>query len=689
MSNASFYFTNVGRLLCLVIAGWGLPAPGQNAAPASFESWAQAATADREAGHTQEAMRDYQRALETKADWTEGWWYLATLQYDSHRFAEAGASFHAVVRLLPSMGSAWNFLGLCEFETRDFATARAHLEKGEELGSGDDPEIARVAAYHLALLRIRSGDFEGAMLLLNAHFPEAHPSEQIRNAFGLALLRVPLLPAEVDPSRDALLHEAGEAAFSTVRSLPDRVEKLRALVEQYPQLPYLHYAYGTALAASGRNAEARESLRIETQISDQSALPWIELSRLDLLERRFPEARRAAERAVRLAPQSRAAHEILDEAMKAEGNNNVKPELQFAESRKALDVPIDHAVARLYAAPSEVARTDEERWRELMSLYASGQYPEAAAALRQWLLAKPNDGTAWAVLGLVEFAQHDYDNAQLHLQRGSELGFGGSPESVQLANYRLGLLLNRSRQFESASKALMRAQTGPRAEEVQFALGMSLLRMALFPEQVAPDLRSVVQHAGRAAELLQSSQYDQAFVNLQELLKQSPRLPFLHYAYGTALIALSRYDEAKVQMREELILSPESELPYLRLASIAIRQHRPAEAEVAAQAALKRAPSSGEAHYLLGRACLENGDAQTAVRELELAAQIVPNSPEIHFNLAKAYARAKQNDKAEQERATFVRLNAVAEQQRSPSGGAYQGPRDANDLAGTSATPPR
>jgi predicted Zn-dependent protease len=229
------------------------------------------------------------------------------------------------------------------------------------------------------------------------------------------------------------------------------------------------------------------------------------------------------------------------------------------------------------------------------------------------------------------------------------------------------------------------------SKEMEFALGMSLLRIAAFPQDVENSIRPIVQTAGATAKMLHTSQYNLAFANFAAMLKQQPSLPFLHYAYGTALIALSRYDEAEPQMRDELHISPNSELPLLRLASIAIRQLRPLDAMGAAAQALKLAPTSGEAHYLMGRACLEAGQIENAVHELEIASTITPNSPEIHFNLAKAYTRAKNLQKAEQERLTFLRLNALAEQQKGREGSQmYAGPREASDLqheAARSTTP--
>jgi tetratricopeptide (TPR) repeat protein len=285
-------------------------------------------------------------------------------------------------------------------------------------------------------------------------------------------------------------------------------------------------------------------------------------------------------------------------------------------------------------------------------------------------------------MGLCEFEMKDYKNALLHLQRGEELGFGGSPEAIGLARYHLAVLENRSSQFESAMETLAPGtRSGTLAKEVQIALGMALLRMPLLPEQVEPSKESLVQSAGEIAAQLLNSKYDQAFPRFQVLLKEYPSVPFIHYAYGTALGALSEFDEAEIELRAELQVSPGSELPYVSLASVALKRHRPAEALAFAQRAVQLAPDSAESHYVLGRACLELGQDEQAVHELATASKLAPGSPEVHFNLAKAYAKAKLPEKAEQERAIFARLNALAEEQRSRSGNqAYGGSHDAGEF---------
>jgi len=663
--------------------------PAQGSAQLSFENVVKSAAAAREAGKTGEAIRDYQRAVEIRQDWEEGWWYLGTLQYDADRFADAIPALKKVVQLDPAQGAAWNFLGLCEFETLDYGNSLQHLQKGQELGIGDDPEISRVARYHLALLLNRNGEFEKASAMLLSAFANQAPT-QVKVALGLSLLRVPLLPQEVDPSQDALVQAAGETASTLAQGDAARtLDSFESLLKKYPEAPYLHYAFGIALAFAARNDEAILQQQEEVRISPESALPYTEISLLELRLHHPQEALGAAQRAIQLAPESSAAHRALAQSLQALGQpEKGEQELRIAETF-APEKPVrDARIVQMYSHAAAVLPTpargaaSEDQWNLAMLSYSAGHYPEAIVALKAYVSGNPNNGTAWAVMGLSEYEVKDYTNAWIHLQRGQDLGLSGSPESVQLARLRLAILLNRNSEFEQATELLApEAGSGPRAREIQFVLGMALLHIPLLPDQVEASKGELVRTAGDIAALLQSSKYDKAFPKFQDLLRQYPATPFLHYAYGTALAALSQYDDAESQFRRELQISPASELPYTGLASIALKTRRATDALPSAQRAVQLAPDSAEAHYLLGRSCLELGRVEKAVQELETARKLAPGSPEVHFNLAKAYARANLPEKAEQERAVFAHLNALAEQQRSQRGNqSYSGSHDQSDF---------
>jgi tetratricopeptide (TPR) repeat protein len=701
----------------------------------TFEELEKSATAAREAGRANDAIRDYMKALEIRREWSEGWWYLGTLQYDNDQYSEAIRSFQKLVQLAPGAGQAWSFLGLSEFETKDYANALEHLKKGQSHGNGDDPEITRVSQYHLALLLIRNGNFEDATSLLAAAFGQGTTSAQVQVALGLALLRVPLLPEEIDPSRDALIHAAGEVAAKLAQNDDaTALEELPSLLKNYPNAPYIRCAYAKALASAGKLGEAAQQLAEEARLSPESAVVQIEISQLFLQMQKPQEAVRAAEEATMLSPDSPAAHVALGQALKASGKNErAAQELSAAQKLSPEKPPTEKRITQLYGrqnalhnpagAPAAAIQAniakgenfdefsrqaaeaqqagkaasaienyqkalrlrpawDDGRWNLAMLLFSIARYPEAITTLKNFVERDPANGTAWAVLGLSEFETGNYKNALIHLERGEELGFGGSAGSVRSARIHLAILLNRDGQFEKSMQTLAPESTSGNADKrVQFALGMALLRMRLLPDQIEPAKRSLVETAGEIAALLQNSKYDLAFPKFELLLKEYPATPFLHYAYATGLLALSRYDEAEKQLREELKISPRSELPYLRLASLSLKRHQPAEGLPLAERSAQIAPNSAEAHYLWGRASLELGRDDEAIRELETARQLSPDSPEVHFNLAKAYARAKLTQKADQERAIFTRLNALAEQQRSRAGNQAYGAHNAADVA--------
>jgi predicted Zn-dependent protease len=652
-----------------------------------------------EAGQASTALRDYQQALARDPTWKEGWWNLAALQYSADQFTDAATTLRRVVAFAPDLGMAWSLLGLSEFETKDFANALSHLEKAHALGIPDDLEMQRVSTYHLALLLLRSSQFDRAFDLLLTTFRNGLLSAQVKTALGLALLRVPLLPNDLDPSQEALVATAGNLAAEEASDTDTALAQFPTLLQSYPEVPYLHYAYGLALAKVGRTQQAFALLEQETKISPASPLPWIAISHLDLSAGKA--ATPAAQKAITLAPTSKAAHDALAAALLASGDrDHAAREQKLAASLDATPQPPEQRLLLRYANKTLAAADptpDPALWSRAMQEYSQSQFPAAAADLKEYLRRNPANGTGWAVLGLSEFALNDFDNSLLHLERGEQLGLSGSPQSLQSAEYTLGLLLIRVGEFDHATDVLTSAlkTDPPNANSasssdfdarIELALGLALLRQPTLPAQTAARQTSLLRTAGNISLLLRRSQYDAAFPLLRQLLQQYPRTPFLHYVYGTALLAVSEFDEAAAQMQAELPLSPTGDLPLVRLASIALRQHHPADTIAWAKRALILSPNSADAHYLYGRAALEQADDPTALRELEAAASLSPNSPEIHFNLARAYARAQMTEQAERERAAFTELNAAAEAQRSQSGTQiYAGPHDAGDI--TPATP--
>src|SRR5258705_1081823 len=333
--------------------GSGQPAQ-QGSGTETFEARAKQATAAREEGKPEHAIHLYQAALQLNPDWTDGLWYLGTLYADAGRYSDAIPAFQKVTTAYPKLGPAWAYLGLCEFETRDFKSSLGHLQNAKQFGFAEAPGVEKVATYHLALLLNLNGQFEDAWELLASKLGRSHLAEQTKTALALALLRVPLLPDQVDPSKDALIDAAGETAGDLVEGNFDRAfVGFQQMLKTYPNTPFLHYAYGSALIFRARYAEAEAQLREEVKLTPRSALPFMRLAIIAMKQHHPQDALPMAERAVQLAPESALAHEILGRILGELGKpEQAANESEAAEKLKPEKPDIDSEVAKAYAHAS-------------------------------------------------------------------------------------------------------------------------------------------------------------------------------------------------------------------------------------------------------------------------------------------------------------------------------------------------
>jgi tetratricopeptide (TPR) repeat protein len=712
---------------CLFVSAVAAPAPGSD----SFEATVSQATTAREAGKTSEAITKYRDAVKLRPTWEEGWWYLGTLLYDADEFGQAIPALRHVVELDPNIGVGWAFLGLCEFESGDYTESFTHLQNAARLGFADDPEIKKITLYHLGLLLNMRGEFDRAPEILRDAAGSSAVPEQIETALGMSLLRVPLLPSQLDTSNDALIRAAGEtSALLLNHQSGPALRNFEQMLEEYPHTPYLHYQYGLALQATGKDKEAQLQFQEEIRERPADGLAWIASAKFNLQRKKFKEAVADAKRATQLAPRSAAAYEVLAQACQVQDKAEAAEASRKATELAKLPAVVDQIQAKRYAisqvadvntdpkgadvtsgvadAPAkfqETARLAEsarhegrldeaamlyqegtkvrpewqEGWRQLGTVeYMRQHYQQAVATLRRSVALDATQPDTWTLLGLSEFQTQDYKNSRIHLERGRALGFSGNAAAVTVSRYHLALLSNLNSAFDEAIALLIpEAGHGPLSDDIEFAMGIALLRIPALPEQIDPGKHTLVRSAGEAAVLLSGSYYDKAFQIFEKLLTENPGTPFLHYAYGDALASASKYDAAQAQLMAETRLNQRSALAYIRLASIALVLRQSASAIQYASKATALAPESAEGHYELGRAFLEQGDISHAIEELESARRLAPKSSKVHFNLARAYTRANRAPEAEQERLEFEKLKGDAAQPASYGDRAVR--LDAND----------
>lgn len=323
----------------------------------------------REKGDVPAAIRLYHRALIQSPNWQEGWWYYGSLLYDNNQYPQAAVALRRLVGLNPKLGGAWAMLGLSEYETNDFNHALKHLRRAKTEGIGEDQSLVNVADYHLALLLNAHGEFERAHSLFSALVLRGVNSEDLQIGLGMNLLRVPLLPPQLDPSKDALVHDAGNVAAMTAKKQYDQADAgFRQLLTRYPSAHFTHYAYGAMLASHGREDLAKAQFREETVLTPESGLPYMEWAFLESKAGNYGDALPLAQKAVALSKDSFVAHYLLGSSLLATGKF---PEsvIQLEVARRlAPDSPeVRYSLSRAYAKTGqrEQARREQEAFTKL------------------------------------------------------------------------------------------------------------------------------------------------------------------------------------------------------------------------------------------------------------------------------------------------------------------------------------
>jgi tetratricopeptide (TPR) repeat protein len=335
---------------------------------------------------------------------------------------------------------------------------------------------------------------------------------------------------------------------------------------------------------------------------------------------------------------------------------------------------------KLIAAATEARQA--ERWDEAIGLYAKavklkpdyveGYWYQGTAyytldnhakcrdMFRQVVRLAPENGAAYAFLGLCEFGLKEYDRALQHLIQSRNFGVGDVPDLASMARYHAATLMSRMEEYEQALETLGEfAAEGNDNPRVIEAMGIATLRMPMLPIEVPPDRREMVLMAGRGSYMMATRNTASAQNAFEALVRRYPETPNVHYAYGVFLL-LENPDRAIEEFTRELELQPGHPPSLTQIAYEYLKRSDPQSALPWAQKAVEAAPKEFTTHKALGQALLETGDVEGAIKELLIGIDLAPESPGLHFTLARAYQRAGRLEDAEKARAEFTRLDRLA-----------------------------
>jgi tetratricopeptide (TPR) repeat protein len=284
---------------------------GLLSAAETFDHLSQRAAEARAGNRIQDATGLYRQAVKMRPSWAEGWWFLGELLYDQDKYADARDALRRLVSLDQKAGPGFALLGLCEYETKEYARALDHINAGRRLGLGEDPQARRVVLYHAVLLLTRFQQYESALQVLDRVLRAGDATPAVIEAAGLAGLHRPIFPDQVAPGDKDLIERAGRAVCAAAGHRPADAQKYFAeLLDNYPKAPNVHYLYGSFLLTSDEDRGLREFLKeLELNPKNTEALVTIALE----YERRGEpdKAIPYAQRGVESDPQFFAAHGVL------------------------------------------------------------------------------------------------------------------------------------------------------------------------------------------------------------------------------------------------------------------------------------------------------------------------------------------------------------------------------------------
>lgn len=326
-----------------------------------FQQLADQARAAREANNPKQAVALYRRALEIRPDWPEGWWYVADLSYAEGQYGDCQRGFTRFLQLQPQSAPGYALRGVCSYYKGFFKQTIDDAERARQLQlERVNQKLYRTAQYFTALAMVRVGRFGSAIDTLKYFALKGIESQDLTLAMGVAMVRIPLPPSELDPSRKEMVMTAGRAAFAAAQGKRDEARREYArLLAAYPSAPNVHYAYGLFLYLSGDLPGAVRAFEKEIGVSPGSVVARIEIAFLCQKTGCIPEGLRDAEEAARLDPKSYPAHFALGELLLRTGK--VDPAIKHLEIAAKLSPQIAEIHYALLLAYSRAGRREDAK----------------------------------------------------------------------------------------------------------------------------------------------------------------------------------------------------------------------------------------------------------------------------------------------------------------------------------------
>ncbi|MGH9406165.1 MAG: tetratricopeptide repeat protein [Terriglobia bacterium] len=332
----------------------------------------------------------------------------------------------------------------------------------------------------------------------------------------------------------------------------------------------------------------------------------------------------------------------------------------------------------------------------------SGDYASARQGFLKVLKSDPNSAAAYTDLGVTYQRMGDLDEAIIALEKAKSL----APAAPGI-DLNLGLVYYRKHQFKRAIPHLanvvkaypdnvqaryleglsqfMLNEYGPTVQSLDpiwseekndldylFVLGICYGKLKRDTESARVFSR-LVQQGGDTPHLhlllgkayLDLYQDQKARSELEKAVAGDGKLPFAHYNLGVAYERLGKLKEAGEEFDQEMALHPSQPWAYQERGRLWVRLGSGDKAVPLFQEALRIDSKLPLSLAGLGGAYLLEGKTNQAIHDLRQALILEPDSADFHYQLGRAYLKAKQKARAQEQFAQAEKLQAKAREEQA------------------------
>jgi tetratricopeptide (TPR) repeat protein len=294
-----------------------------------------------------------------------------------------------------------------------------------------------------------------------------------------------------------------------------------------------------------------------------------------------------------------------------------------------------------------------------LALFQSGQMDSARPELAKALALKPGLRGVNLFLGLIDYRQNRYKDAEVRLERETALDSHNAKAFMWLGVCRLA-----EDNPQGAIAPLDKAYAlDPHDVDILYHRGRAyfLEANASYATMFQLNRDSVRVHQVLAEAYAQATRNQQAIDELEQAVKIAPRQPGLHEELADQYWVVGDLDKAAAGYREELAIDRYATSSKYKLGSLLVLSQNPAEGVGLLRDALRADPSLIDAHYYLGVGLVATGEINEAIGEFKQAIAADPKNDRAisaWFRLSQAYRRLHENDEAQAAMQNFLRLKA-------------------------------